>query len=203
MATRATTLWSLDTVRDWLRKGETLPTTLDARIEQIADAASEFLEAETGWKFVTRTLTEIYNGDGSRLLFLRNGPIDSITSLTILRDEDDASPETIASSAFHVDKERRLLRLKTHKDAVDPFTRGFQNVTAVYVVGYGAQDSADLPADIVRAGLDLVKFGWTKYMSDGVAASQVTIGPGNLFFREDLPIEIQGVISRWRLPVVA
>ena len=207
MATRTTTLWSLAVVRDWLAGTGSIGTTdLDTEIERIADSASEFIEVETGWKFVSRELDETYNGDGSRLLRLRNGPLPStgtITLLTILRDEDDVSPDTIASTAYHVDTELRILRLKTHKDAVDPFTRGFQNVNVKYNVGFGAQDAATLPADIVRAGLDLCKYMWTEYTSGAIAASQISIGPGNVFLKPDLPLSVKQVINRWRIPVVA
>ena len=208
MATRATTLWSLSVVRDWFAGTGSLGSAdKDTEIERIADSASEFLENETGWKFVDRELDEIYNGDGSRLLRLRNGPLPSsetiITLLTILRDEDDASPDTILSTAYHVDKERRILRLKTHKDAVDPFTRGFQNVRAKYNVGFGIQDAVTLPADIVRAGLDLSKYMWTEWTTGAIAASQISIGPGNIFLKPDLPLSVKQVIDRWRIPVVA
>lgn len=207
MATRTTTLWSLTVVKDWLAGTGSIGTTdLDTEIERIADSVSEFLEAETGWKFVNRELDETYNGDGNRLLRLRNGPLPTgtiITLLTILRDEDDAVPDTIVSTAYHVDKERRILRLKTHKDAVDPFTRGFQNVRVKYNVGFGAQDAAALPADIVRAGLDLCKYIWTEYTAGAIAASQISIGPGNVFLKPDLPLSVKQVIARWRIPVVA
>ena len=207
MATRTTTLWSLTVVKSWLAgTGSIGAPKKDFEIERIADSASEFLEAETGWKFVNRELDQTYNGDGTRLLRLRDGPLPTgtiITLLTILRDEDDATPDTIAATAYHVDKERRILRLKTHKDAVDPFTRGFQNVRAKYNVGFGAKDAATLPADIVRAGLDLCKYIWTEYTTGAIAASQISIGPGNVFLKPDLPLSVKQVIDRWRIPVVA
>lgn len=207
MATRTLTLWSLPVVKDWLGSSSSIGTTdLDTEIERIADGVTEFFEAELGWKFVSRELDETYNGDGTRLLRLRNGPLPTgtiITLLTILRNEDDVSPDTIVSTAFHVDRERRILRLKTHKDAVDPFTRGFQNVNVKYNVGFGAQDDASLPADIVRAGLDLCKYIWTEYTSGAIAASQISIGPGNIFIKPDLPITVKQVLDRWRIPVVA
>lgn len=209
MATRTTTLFSQAVVKSWLAgTGSIGSTSKDAEIDRVADSVSEFLENETGWKFVTRELVETYNGDGTRLLRLRNGPLIDpgagiVTLLTILRDEDDLAPETIPSTAYHIDLERRLLRLKTHKDAVDPFTRGFQNVQVTYNVGFGAQDAATLPADIVRAGLDLCKYIWTEYTSGAIAASQISIGPGNVFLKPDLPLSVKQVIDRWRIPVVA
>lgn len=208
MATRATTLWSQDKVRNWLMGPASMAAGQEDAIDRIADWASEFLEAETGWKFVTRELDEIYNGDGSRLLRLENGPLISVTGaivtlLTILRDEDDAAPDTIPATAFEVDKRRRLVRLKTHKDAVDPFTRGFQNVHVKYNVGFGAQDAATLPADVAGAGLDLCSYRWTEYTSGAIAASQISIGPGNIFLKPDFPVSVKKVIGRWSIPVVA
>ena len=197
MATRATTLFSLATVKAYL---DLTPTTHDVALTQLADRVSEFIEGETGVLFVTRTVEDVYDGTGRATLRLDRYPITSLTSLTI-KDTQDGTPKTITSSDYDLDLARGIVRLRTTADP-SVFTALFQNVAVSYPVGYGAQDAATLPGDIYGAGLDLVKYLWTQFRTNAVAASQISVGPGNVFIKPDLPVEIRRTLDAWRRPVV-
>ena len=196
---RPTTLFSLGTLKAWLKVEL---NDQDAALARIADRASELIERETGVYFVTRTVSaETYNGDGSRVLRLRRYPVTSITTLTI-KDTQDGTPTMLASGDFDLDKERGIIRLRS--PAVPAvFTALFQNVAVTYVPGFGAQDDAALPADIYAAGLDLAKMIWDEKQVGAIAASSMSIGPGNVSIKPDLPMHIKNTIDDWRRPLVA
>ena len=80
MATQATTLWAIATVKTYLGVKD---TSKDIEITQIADAVTQRLEAVTHCVFVTRTLTEIRDGPGSRRLVLFKKPIATTTGFTL------------------------------------------------------------------------------------------------------------------------
>lgn len=192
MATKAATLWATATVRDWVGITAT-DTSQDAVLERLADGVTELIERYTKRKFVTRTITEVRDGDGGKMLYLHDFPIVTFTSLTVLRAPTDATPETVAAADYEVAKDRGVLWL--HADRLTP---GLANVTATYTCGYGAQDAAALPQGIVEVGLDIVKILHVEKTTGATPVSSVNIGSATFMLRPDWPKHVKQTLDDWR-----
>lgn len=191
IATRATTLWSLDVVKAALR--ETGDSSHDEAIVRLADGISALLERETRRWFVTREVVETRNGDGGHELYLYRRPIVTVTSVAVRRWPTDAQAEVIIAANYRLDAAMGLLDVWN-----DVLTRGVGNVIVTYDAGYGAQDAPTLPADIHMAGLDLVKHVWDQDKAGGLAAQTVTLANGASFVpRERWPLHVQRAIDDW------
>jgi hypothetical protein len=163
-----------------------------ARVAMIADAVSERVENETSRSFVTRTLTETRNGNGKRAMRLRMFPVIAMTSLSVTDTPGGTPHALVLNTDYDLDARKGEVRLRA-----GVFTRGFQNVSAGYSAGFGAQDSATLPADIYQAALDYVKFTYQRLSSDAVVASSINIGPSSVMVLPGIPKDIQRVIDQW------
>jgi hypothetical protein len=96
-------------------------------------------------KFEKTTYTdEYYNGDGTSLLFLKQYPIVSITSITI----DDTAVDNVT--------DRDYVRYNPNNGGLylmgAVFTQGFQNVKITYEAGYAAGSE---PNEIINAVYEL------------------------------------------------
>lgn len=189
-ATKSTTLFSLDSVKTWL--GVSTPDK-DAILVQMADAVSEFVEIRTGRFFVTRSITEVQDGNGTTLQYLRRYPVVTVTSLTIQRDPFLAV-ETIANTSWRFAPERGALYLIN-----DVFSKGFQNIAISYQVGYGAQDALTLPQDLVEAAKEIVKLVWMEYGGNAIANATMVFGGTSITVRPDWPKQIKDTLANWRV----
>lgn len=190
MATAATTLWALGTVKSYLTVTD---STEDALIEQIADGATDLIEQETERQYVTRTLTEERDGNGVKDVGLHQWPIISVTSVKIKRTITDTSPELIASTDYTVHKPTGRIRL--HNTI---FTVGFANCEFVYSAGLGAQDAAALPRSIYHAGLEIVKLIYDEKKTGAIAAGSIGLGPNTFMIRPEWPKQIRMVLQHSR-----
>jgi len=164
--TRTTTLFSLATIRDHCRCGA---TNHDAALVRIADRVSECVDAHIRRPFVSRTIVERRDGTGTQQLPLRAFPVQSITEakyrLSLLDAWTVAGP-----TEYELDGVRGYLYLTQWH-----WPRVIQGAEVTYVAGFGAKDAASLPADVVGAALDFVKFVYDRWKSD-----TVTLGSLNL-----------------------
>lgn len=196
MATRATTLFSLDTVKHYLQVSD---GSRDTELDNLADAISERIEAHTGRVFVTRTVVDTLNGSGAVRLFLRKMPVVSLSSLTLKDTPDQVTPTPLVSGTdIDLDLKTGIVRRRS-----GTFTKGFQNVVATYTAGWGAQDASTLPADVVFAGLKWIKAEWDERTSNAVAASSISIGPSSMILKPGLPAGIQATLNTWCVRHVA
>lgn len=187
-STRATTLWGLASVKSYIGIND---SALDLVVTQIADAVSERIESETNRVFVTRAVSETHDGDGSRRVWLRRFPVVSVASLSaVLRLGDTPTSYTYLTD-YDINLLTGELRMRT-----SALNRGWQNVTAAYTAGFGAQDAATLPADVVQAGLDWVKVLYDKKVNGPVIA----LGHSQPAVAGDIPTPIRSTIARWRAP---
>lgn len=193
MATRATTLVSLETAKEWLG---VVKDDKDAVIQRLADSLSAGLERRTHRQFVTRTFTaELYNGSGRNVLRLRHYPVVSVATLTITREEG-GTPETIASTDYDVDLPAGLVRMR---DVVAPFTGGWQNVSVTYDAGEGAKGSEDLDAEAIGTYLDMLAIVWQRHISKAGMSTTINVNAGSMVMSEAWPPHIrQGLRSLTR-----
>lgn len=192
-ATAATTLFALDTVKDWIKIPSSAQGNIEERLCRMADAVTSRIESITRMSFVTRDFTDKYDGDGSNSLFLRHFPVVAISSLTIA-DSPDATPTVLVEGTdFDVNLRIGEIRLRNY-----PFFKGFQNVVCTYSAGYGAQDAATLPQDVVHAGLDWIKALYDEGAAGATAASSISIGNSTFILKPGpAPPGVQLVLDHW------
>lgn len=195
MAVAAITLWTLATVRAWVGITDVTDVSQDAVLEDVADAVTVFIERYTRRKFVTRTVTEVQDGDGSKVLFLRELPVTVFTSLKVRRSPTDANFETIATTDYRVSLD--MSKVWLHSDRLN---KGVANVEAVYSHGYGAQGNAALPQDIVVMGLELVKLIHVEKTQGSIGASSINIGGASFLIKPEWPKQIKQTLDDWRRP---
>lgn len=118
----------------------------DSVIEDFINRASIWANDYTGRRLKYRPLmTDIYDGDGSDILLLKDYPIFGLSRVLI----DDY---TVASDDVTVNYQSGLIKLKNGLS----FVKGFQNITVDYWAGYTiSQDPGlpDLPETIKEAVL--------------------------------------------------
>ena len=169
-------------------------TSEDEDLTKLADGASELIERYTRRKYVTRSVTEIRDGDGGQVLFLDHYPVVVFTSLTVLRSPND-TVETIATTSYNVAKDRS--RVWLHSDRL---SKGNGNVTATYTAGYGAQGSTDLPQAIFSMGLELVKLLYQEKTQGAINAQSIDIGGQTFVIKPLWPKQILQTLNDWRRP---
>lgn len=189
-ATAVTTLHSLGRVREFLGA----PSEMDVRIAAVADAVTALIESETGQVFVSRALSDTYDGTGGRVLLLRRYPVASVASLSILRSPEDAAAEVIDAADYRVLGATGRVQLL---GGAGVFSVGLGNVAITYTAGFGAQDAATLPADIVDASLELIKLKYDQKAAGAIAASTVSVGPSTFTVRQDIPWHVRRVLDSW------
>lgn len=193
MATATNTLFTLAQVRTWVGITDAADTSQDAVLERIADGVSAFWERETKRIFVSRTVTEIVDGNGGRKLYLRHFPVTSFTSLSVRRSPTDTSAETLDTSYYRCRLDMGVVDVHSTRLNV-----GVGNVTAVYVAGYGAQGAAGLPQDVFRAQLDMVKLIYDEKSQNAVSASSINLGGMNFMLKPSWPAHITKTLEGWQ-----
>jgi hypothetical protein len=151
---------------------------IDQCILDVQDAAYRWCNRDLTLGFATGTFTETYDGHGSPWIQLKNPPITSITSVSVLAG--DGTSTTVDSQTYRVDLTTGVL-YRTNGDYLlagtgtgvygggwdgsngvnsqpayyrgfsNQWPDGFQNVVVVYVGGY-----ATIPNDLERAARQAV-----------------------------------------------
>lgn len=137
-------------------------TALDARLDVLIPCLQDEVEIYCGRRFDTATFTELVDGTGIDELLVRNAPIKSITSITLLYP--DATTAAYASTAFSFslrdDGRVWLLGSSQMRAGLDEdgnprqpsfgdsiaFPVGRENVQVIYVGGYGTGTIAMPPS---------------------------------------------------------
>lgn len=187
MATAATTMFSLQTVKDYL--GVTGAGD-DALLETIADGVSDRIEKAAGRVFVQRTLTEYHDAQGKDRALLHQYPVASVISVK-RRASFDSAWETL--TAYEIDTRTGWLYLNREN-----FYSGPRTAEIVYVAGFDVQDGAGLPRDARQLALDFVKYCYDRRKNSAVLAGTVSVGPASMVIVPDLPRDIKDALQRWR-----
>jgi len=139
-------LTTLDDVLKYrLGNGEVLKTTPDQNdvLKSIIDSISTSIEKYCSRTFLSTSYTEYYNGDGRSILYLKNYPIISITSI----HEDDNwvwdSSTLISTSYYRTFDDLGII----FKDGTRLDT-GRLNIKVVYVAGF-----TTIPSDIQNVAI--------------------------------------------------
>jgi uncharacterized phiE125 gp8 family phage protein len=104
-------------------------TDEDTLIQSLIDEATSTLQRKYGRDLFENTYTdEEYDGEGHEMLFIRNFPVQSVTSLTI-------GDDTIDASDYSLSKNTGILKYNGR------IPEGFANVKISYTGGYASGDS--------------------------------------------------------------
>jgi len=148
-------------------------TSQDTLLTFLADAVSldmrRWCDRDETNGFESATRTEVYNGTDEEAIQLREIPVASITSVSVLYA--DGSSQLLDANSYRVDTRTGILsRIDARRsrypvsyfgnvDAIfsaEPrFPTGFDNISVVYVAGY-----SPIPADIKVAALRLMDMAY-------------------------------------------
>jgi hypothetical protein len=123
-----------------------------------SDVVNDFLAAAEAWvhsccdrKFVASNYSVTYNGTGGRRLYVKNRPINSLVSCSIV--DDGGAVETVnVSTDLTYESEAGAVEFgPDNASSYDIWPRGFQNINLTYNAGYAAIPDDVQEAVILRA----------------------------------------------------
>lgn len=136
-------LTTLANVKAWLNANgsATFPAGDDALLGRLVTAASKYIIAYLSRSLLPKQRTYTTNGWGTQQLYLPEFPLLSVQSLVVdgVAIAQSASPPL--GSGFLVGTSDGCIYLNGAC-----FTRGFQNVTAVYTAGFQTVDAETIPS---------------------------------------------------------
>jgi hypothetical protein len=140
----------LSTVADIKIWGEIKTSSEDSMIQQCLTAFSRYVLKQTNRAALNRivALTELYNGNGSALMLLKNYPITELSSVKI-----SGTPQIISTGYGMpgVSIGTDGMSLQFGYGAYGLFTPGLSNIEVAYSAGY-----ADAPDDLAMAACEAV-----------------------------------------------
>lgn len=157
----------------------------------LVNSFSAMFNRETRRLIKARSLTEYYDGDGTRVLFVDNYPINSIDKLYIDSSRVFAASSEIASANYFYDSDRGRIVVP---DTV--FAEGFRTVKLISNGGFST-----IPWDIRNAAREFAKWAWKRDEANAIGVSAATMMDQNITYRyEELPKSVQRVIDLYRRP---
>ncbi len=166
-------------------------TNSDTLLAALITNASAFIESYCSRTFGVGNYSETYNGNGGHRLYVANGPVQSVQSLTI---DGIAIPAVSSplSTGYAFDADTIYLRPGTTSGYGIGFSRGVQNVQVAYTAGF-----ATLPSDVTQACIELVA---SKYKaSQRVDIKTEGLGPNqSTSYNIGIPPSVIAMLARWR-----
>jgi uncharacterized phiE125 gp8 family phage protein len=174
-------LVSIDTVRR-LVLDDPDDVSKDDVLTELINGCTGAIEDFCGRKFKQRTYTdEQYSGSGGKVLYLKQYPVSSVTSVRVLDDDDNE--ETIEVT-------RKDLEAGMLYSPNSYWPKGDMNILASYTAGYGT-----IPSNLSLACALLVEF----YYKLSVADFSSVFGEGNVTIRpEAFPGKVKSLIGPYK-----
>ncbi|HMX42100.1 MAG TPA: phage head-tail connector protein [Elusimicrobiota bacterium] len=116
----------------------------DSVIEDFINRASIWANDYTGRRLKSRSNSDVYDGDGSDILLLRDYPVNAVTLFQIV---DEPVPLIIYED-FSLNAENGIIKTKNGR----MITKGFQNVTITYTAGYSTPPETIKEAVLLYVG---------------------------------------------------
>lgn len=127
----------------------------DTLLRDIIPPAIRFVENLAKRSLITQTRTQTYDYQPCSPIYLRYGPVQSITSFTYVDSNGDS--QTLASTYYEFQTNRSPARLQQTYNQTWPSIRGQLNTVVItYVAGYG-MTPASVPAIYRNAIIVLCK----------------------------------------------
>ena len=172
-------------------------TNADAELQAlITQASGDFHNACNRSSMFTVSYTEQRDGQGGRIMFLRNDPVQGVASLvvsglSILQSPDGVQP------GFAVDES--TLKLVGYF-----FRPGYGNVQIQYSAGFGASlDDPDFPGEIELAVLDWCEYRYRVRPATGMTQKKLVTGETVAYDKRDMPETTKRVIEQYKRRVPA
>jgi|SRR5665213_1218493 len=181
-----TPLTDLATVKSLM--GGTPGTTTDTILGYLISAVSASISNYCNRNFLQATYTENYNGSGKAELWLRQRPIQSVTSVTINQAVIPARPN-VNAAGFAFDQNKLY-----YQGGI--FWSGAQNVSVVYSAGLPAVSQAATP-DLWMAATEWVLAEY----KDGqhIEKGSDSAGQGmSTVYLKDMPWHTRRVVDQYR-----
>lgn len=150
-------LVTLAKYKEYLKIGSA-DTSFDTQLTDIQSAVEKRVKEFLLRDLETATYTnEIYDGNCSNELILRQFPITSVTKIEYYEGLDSDSEEVWTTLAQGTDYERKIIPSDATRVILDTysFVRGVQNYRVTYTAGYST-----IPSDIQQACKELLKITW-------------------------------------------
>ncbi len=144
----------------------------ETEIKRLITAVQAVFERYCNRLFDEAIYTEYYSGDGTDKLFVKNGPIYSVT--TIHDDTDHAyGADTLVAATEYGTINDIYVQMYTSRFAV-----GVNNIKIIYVAGYG--DNLAVPANLEHAGIEQAAWLFKKGEQHLYGISGKTLEDGSL-----------------------
>lgn len=144
------------------------------------------IEHYTGLIMAAANYTEIFNGDGSNKIFLRNLPVNSVASVK----QDGVA---LAATEWYASSELGIVSLRS------ALTGGFQNYSVTYNAGFGL---TLVPDDIKLACKIWTAFNYQKAVNKRHGVTSVSMGNQNVsFFERGMPEDAAALLNNYRQPL--
>ncbi len=165
---------------------ESADTAFDSLLQRLIAASSRQIEAYCNRVFEIKSYSENYDGNASDILFLKNTPITSVSSLSI-------ESESVDSADFKVydDYLRLVSRL---------FTPGELNIAVQYSAGYYDPQSESAPAEVEDACIQLTAFKFNLRGAEGLDEKRANQNTES-FAGVAIPLSVAIILDKYRRPM--
>ena len=186
MALRDYALTTVEAMQAFMRR-EDLNLPL---LESLINAVTDFMETYCKRRFKkTDYEAELYDGDGTRMLFLRNYPITDIASIhwTYVGVADqliNSNEYKIYASAGFVYREGGWIA-------------GHQNIKITYTAGYDFASENGIPPELEEICKALVALRYNQPDKSGIESERMGSYAVS-YSKEDLPADLKKRLNLWR-----
>ncbi len=183
-------LCALKDVKDFVfRGGGNQTSTDDNFLQRLITMASGYICGETSRNYAANNYTEIRSGTGGRIMFVKNPPIISVTSVHVNGNAIDAKSTDVTQ---YLTSNGYAFAEKYVSLYGNNFERGLDNVQIVYRGGYNS-----VPVDLQSACIELV--GWAYREIDRLGQiSKVLAGEQVNFNLNAMSKRAQQTVNRYR-----
>lgn len=128
-------------------------TTTDAALNALITNTSAAIENFCNRSFAQAVYTDTYNGTGKSVLYLREGPITAVASVSV---DGVAIPPASSATSYGYTFDDSMLYIRAG-GTCERFNKGVQNVVVSYTAGYVAT-----PQDVNQACIEWVAWKYAK-----------------------------------------
>lgn len=159
----------------------------DTEIAYLVTAVSAWVKTYTNRDFVSKSYSEIRDGNGTAELFVRNGPVTAVSSLTI--DGTTISAQSADQQpGYFIEDTGDVIALFGYR-----FCRGRKNVRVTYTAG-----SNTIPADLAQAVIEIVAAAYKRGPRGPEQKTQSEQGQVFSYDLADIPAVAKTILARWQ-----
>lgn len=185
-------LCQLSDVKEYLGATD---TNTDQVLTDLIARASTQIETYCNRVFAQASYTETRNGGCGPKMFLLNGPVLSVTSVSVDGQVVPPAPDAVSYGFVSDDTTVYIRPANGRAGGPMEFRKGIQNVTVVYTAGY-----VTTPPDVSQACIELVAYKFAKRQR--IDKSSETLGQQQTqaYSMADMPASVRSALQpyiRW------